>query len=403
MRVALAYSGGLDTTVAVKWLREKYSAEVIAVAVDVGQEEDFEAIEERAIAAGSEKFILVDAKKRFAEEFISKCIMANGLYEGEYPLSTALARPLIAEEVAKVALKEGVDAVAHGCTGKGNDQIRMDASFSVLLPGMRIIAPIREWNLSRDQEMEYARKHGLPLNFRESRFSIDDNLWGRSIEAAELEDPWVEPPWEAFKYVAPPSRWPDEPEEITIGFEDGIPKSINDGKMDMLTLIREVNSMAGRHGFGIVDHIEDRVIGLKSREVYEVPAALTLIKAHMDLEKMALGRRFLEFKKLVDAKWADLVYSGLWHDRLREALDAFIEYSQGGLTGEVRVRLYKGSMRILGRRCERSLYSKELITYSRESMFDQRDGASFSKLWTLEMKLQKLAEMGWEKKRPKGA
>jgi len=392
MKVALAYSGGLDTTVAIKWLQEKYSAEVIAVAVDVGQEEDFKAIEERALAAGAEKFILVDAKKRFAEEFIPKCIMANGLYEGEYPLSTALARPLIAEEVAKVALKEGVDAVAHGCTGKGNDQIRMDASFSVLLPDVKIIAPIREWNMSRDQEIEYAKKHGLPLDFRESRFSIDDNLWGRSIEAAELEDPWIEPPWEAFKYISPPSEWPDDPDEIVIGFENGCPNAINGRKLGMEELIREINSIAGRHGFGIVDHIEDRVIGLKSREVYEVPAALTLIKAHMDLEKMALGKRFLEFKRLVDSKWADLVYSGLWHDRLREALDAFIECSQEGLTGEVRIRFYKGSMRILGRRCERSLYSKELITYSKESMFDQRDGESFSKLWTLEMRLQKLAK-----------
>jgi len=391
MKVALAYSGGLDTTVAIKWLQEKYGAEVVAVAVDVGQEEDFEEIRERALAAGASKFVLVDAKKRFAEEFIPKCIKANGLYEGEYPLSTALARPLIAEEVVKIALAEKVDAVAHGCTGKGNDQIRMDGSFAVLAPNLKIIAPIREWNMNRDEEIEYAKKHGLPIKVKESRFSIDDNLWGRSIEAAELEDPWTEPPWEAFKYIAPPSKWPDEPEEIILGFENGYPKSINGEEMEMLEIIKELNSIAGRHGFGIVDHIEDRVIGLKSREVYEVPAALAIIKAHMDLEKMALGKRFLEFKKMVDAKWADLVYSGLWHDELREALDAFIDKSQEGLTGEVRIRFYKGAMRILGRRCEKSLYSKELITYSKESLFDQRDGASFSKLWTLQMKLQKLA------------
>ncbi len=391
MKVVLAYSGGLDTTVAIKWLQEKYGAEVIAVSVDVGQEENFDEIRERALAAGASKFILIDAKKRFAEEFIPKCVKANGLYEGEYPLSTALARPLIAEEVAKVALAEKADAVAHGCTGKGNDQIRMDGSFAVLVPNLKIIAPIREWNMNRDEEIEYAKKHGLPINVKESRFSIDDNLWGRSIEAAELEDPWIEPPWEAFKYIAPPSKWPNEPEEIVLGFENGCPKSINGEEMDMLEIIRRINLIAGRHGFGIVDHIEDRVIGLKSREVYEVPAALTIIKAHMDLEKMALGKRFLEFKKLVDAKWADLVYSGLWHDELREALDAFIEKSQEGLTGEVRIRFYKGAMRILGRRCEKSLYSKELITYSKESLFDQRDGASFSKLWTMEMRLQKIA------------
>ena len=267
----------------------------------------------------------------------------------------------------------------------------MDGSFAVLVPNLKIIAPIREWNMNRDEEIEYAKKHGLPINVKESRFSIDDNLWGRSIEAAELEDPWTEPPWEAFKYIAPPSKWPNEPEEIVLGFENGCPKSINGEEMDMLEIIKRINSIAGRHGFGIVDHIEDRVIGLKSREVYEVPAALTIIKAHMDLEKMALGKRFLEFKKLVDAKWADLVYSGLWHDELREALDAFIEKSQEGLTGEVRIRFYKGAMRILGRRCEKSLYSKELITYSKESLFDQRDGASFSKLWIMEMRLQKIA------------
>lgn len=394
MRVVLAYSGGLDTTVAIRWLQEKYGAEVIAVTVDVGQEEDFEEIKERALAAGASKYILVDAKRRFAEEFIPRCIKANGLYEGEYPLSTALARPLIAEEVVRIALAEGADAVAHGCTGKGNDQIRMDGSFSVLAPSLKIIAPIREWNMSRDEEIEYARRHGLPIDLRESRFSIDDNLWGRSIEAAELEDPWLEPPWEAFKYIAPPSKWPDEPEEIVLGFEDGCPRSINGDEMGMMEIIRELNAIAGRHGFGIVDHIEDRVIGLKSREVYEVPAALTIIKAHMDLEKMALGKRLLEFKRLVDAKWADLVYSGLWHDKLREALDAFIDRTQEGLTGEARIRFYKGGMRILGRRCEKSLYSRELVTYSRESLFDQRDGESFSKLWTLEMRLQRMASSG---------
>ena len=390
MKVVLAYSGGLDTTVAIKWLQEKYGVdEVIAVAVDVGQEEDFKEIERRAMAAGASKFILRDAKKRFAEEFIPKCVKANGLYEGEYPLSTALARPLIAEEVAEVASAEGADAVAHGCTGKGNDQLRMDYSFSYLLPDVKIIAPIREWNLNRDEEREYARKHGIPINLEESRFSIDDNLWGRSIEAAELEDPWNEPPWEAFKYIAPPEKWPDEPEEVVIGFEDGVPKALNGEKLNMLSLIKELNSIAGRHGFGIIDHIEDRVIGLKSREVYEAPAALTLIKAHLDLEKMAYSKRFLDFKRLVDAAWADLVYGGLWHDELREALEAFIERSQEGLTGEVRVRFYKGGMRITGRRCEKSLYSKELITYSKESLFDQRDGASFSKIWSMSARLRR--------------
>ncbi len=391
MKIALAYSGGLDTTVMIKWMKDRYNAEIHTVTVDVGQEEDFHEIEEKAYKSGASTHTSVDAKERFAGEFVGRAIKANALYEGEYPLSSALSRPLIAEEVVKVALKQGCDAVAHGCTGKGNDQLRFDATFAALAPNLKILAPVREWNMSRDEEIEYALEHNLPVNPRKSRFSIDENLWGRSIEAAELEDPWVEVPEEAYKLVTPLLKTPDKPEELVIGFEDGLPTSINGVKMGLVEIVRELNRVGGRHGYGLVDHVEDRVIGVKSREVYELPAALILIKAHRDLEKLFLGRRFLSFKQLVDMMWADMVYAGLWADPLRKALDSFIDESQRGVTGEVRVRLYKGTMRITGRKGVNPMYSKEVITYSRESVFDQKAGEGFSKLWSLETLLSNLS------------
>ncbi|MEM1518226.1 MAG: argininosuccinate synthase [Nitrososphaerota archaeon] len=392
MRVALAYSGGLDTTVAIKWLQEKYRAEVITVTVDVGQEEDFREIEAKAYVSGAAKHYLIDAKKKFADDYISRAIKANGLYEGEYPLSTALARYLIAEEVVNIARREGCDAVAHGSTGKGNDQLRFDAAFAALAPELRIIAPVREWNMNRDEEIEYALKNRLPVNPKKSRFSIDENIWGRSIEAGELEDPWVEPPEDAFTIVRPLRQAPDVPEYLEIGFRDGLPVSLNGEEMSLLELISRLNTIGGKHGYGIIDHIEDRVIGLKSREVYEAPAALILIKSHLDIEKLFLGRRFLAFKREVERVWAELVYGGLWEDPLRGAIDAFIDESQRGITGEVRVRLFKGSMSIVGRRAEKSLYSREFITYSREGLFDQRAGEGFSKIWSLETRLSRLRE-----------
>ncbi|MEM4206002.1 MAG: argininosuccinate synthase, partial [Nitrososphaerota archaeon] len=325
MRVALAYSGGLDTTVAIKWLQEKYRAEVITVTVDVGQEEDFREIEAKAYVSGAAKHYLIDAKKKFADDYISRAIKANGLYEGEYPLSTALARYLIAEEVVNIARREGCDAVAHGSTGKGNDQLRFDAAFAALAPELRIIAPVREWNMNRDEEIEYALKNRLPVNPKKSRFSIDENIWGRSIEAGELEDPWVEPPEDAFTIVRPLRQAPDVPEYLEIGFRDGLPVSLNGEEMSLLELISRLNTIGGKHGYGIIDHIEDRVIGLKSREVYEAPAALILIKSHLDIEKLFLGRRFLAFKREVERVWAELVYGGLWEDPLRGAIDAFID------------------------------------------------------------------------------
>ena len=397
MRVVLAYSGGLDTTVATKWLQERYGAEVITVTVDVGQGEDFEEIRERALGSGASKHYFIDGKERFLKEYVSMCIKANGLYEGAYPLSSALSRPLIAEEVAKIALRENADAVAHGCTGKGNDQVRFDVTFQAVAPGLKIIAPVREWNMSRDKEIEYALEKGLPIKVKESRFSIDENLWGRSIEAGELEDPWAEPPREAFKYVAPLEDAPDEPEEVTIGFRGGVPTSLNGEEKSLGEIIGELNRIGGRHGFGVIDHIEDRIVGLKSREVYEAPAALLLIMAHRDLEKMVLGRRLLDFKAEVERLWANMVYGGLWKDPLMDALHAFINQTQQNVNGEVRIKLYKGSAKVVGRRAEKPLYSPELITYTSRSVFDQRAGEAFSKLWGLETMLSRIKHKTEEK------
>lgn len=391
VKVALAYSGGLDTTVSIPWLREKYGADVITVTVDVGQSEDFGEVERRSRSAGAVKHYYVDARREFAEDFIKPCIKANGLYEGEYPLSAALSRPLIAMKVAEIAIKEGCDAVAHGCTGKGNDQVRFDVTFSALVPQLKILAPVREWNMTRDQEIEYARQKGLMLDLRKSRFSFDENLWGRSIEAAELEDPWTEVPQEALKLVRHPRDAPDTIERVEIEFERGVPRAINGEDKDLLEIVRELNEVGGRNGYGLIDHIEDRVVGFKSREVYEAPAALILIRAHTDLEKMTLNGKTLSFKRMVDAKWAEMVYSGYWLDPLMDALNAFIEETQENVTGKVKVELHKGSARIVGRMAERPLYSHEIATYTKESVFDQVAGASFAKIWGLETVISRSA------------
>ncbi|MEM4590235.1 MAG: argininosuccinate synthase [Nitrososphaerota archaeon] len=384
MRVALAYSGGLDTTVSIPWLIEKYGAEVITVTVDVGQNEDFREIKERALSAGAVGHFHIDAKDEFADDYIRPCILANGLYEDEYPLGTALARPLIASKVVDVALREDCDAIAHGCTGKGNDQLRFDTTIQVLAPQLKIIAPIREWDLSRDEEIEYARRKGLKLDFRQSRFSIDENLWSRSIEAGELEDPWRAPPYEAFKYVIDPKLAPDKEEIIEIEFERGAPVALNGRDMPLRRIVEELNVTAGRTGFGIIDHIEDRAVGIKSREVYEAPAALTLLKAHRDLEKMTLNSKTLMFKALVERTWSQMVYQGFWLDPLMDALNAFIAKSQENVTGSVRISLYKGSARILGRVAENPLYSSEIATYAKGSVFQQKAGEGFSKIWGLD-------------------
>jgi len=382
VKAVLSYSGGLDTSVILKLMQEKLNAEVVTVTVDVGQKDDFEKIEEKALKLGAVKHYTIDAKEEFAKEYLAKAIKANALYEGAYPLATALARPLIAKKIVEIAKKENADVIAHGCTGKGNDQVRFDLAIKALYPEIRIIAPVREWGLTRDWEMEYAKKNGIPV--KEKIYSIDENLWGRSIEGGILEDPSKEPPEEVFKWTLSPDKTSEKPEYVTIEFEEGIPVALNGKEMDLVELIETLNLIAGKHGIGRIDHIEDRVVGIKSREVYEAPAAITIIKAHKDLEKFTLTKWALEFKEIVDSKWSWLVYNGLWFEPLREALDAFIDKVEEKVNGTVKVKLYKGNAIVVGRSSENALYDTKLATYEKFSTFDQKLAIGFIELFGLQ-------------------
>lgn len=382
-KVVLAYSGGLDTSVSIKWIKEKYGLDVVTCTVDVGQKEDISEIGDKARKIGAVNHYTIDAKDEFVRDYVFKSIKANSLYEDTYPLSTALARPLLAEKLVQIASKEGAVAVAHGCTGKGNDQVRFDVTVKALNPSIRVIAPVREWNLNREDEIKFAQKHNIPVSIKKSIYSVDQNLWGRSIESGPLEDPFIEPPDDAFEWCVPSKNAPDRPEYLEIEFEKGIPVSVDGKKTDSKNLVNYVNSKAGLNGFGIIDLIEDRLVGIKSREVYECPAALTLIAAHRDLEKLVLTRHELNFKAKVESEWSWLVYSGLWLEPLRFALDSFIETTQSRVSGTVRVKFFKGSMRIVGRKSENSLYRNRLSTYSANSTFDQNSAVGFIELWGL--------------------
>jgi len=383
-KIVLAYSGGLDTSVLLKWLQQKYDAEVITVTLDVGQKEDLKPIEKKAENLGAVKHYSIDAKEEFVKNYIFPAIKANALYEGKYPVSTALSRPLIAEKLIEVARKEGADAIAHGCTGKGNDQVRIEVSAKALAPEIDVIAPVREWRMTRDREIEFAKANGIPIPVDIDRpYSVDQNLWGRSIECGILEHPDVEPPEEIYEWTVPPEKAPDEPEYVTLRFDGGVPVALNSEKMDPVALVDAVNEVAGKHGVGRIDHIEDRLVGIKSREVYECPAATVIIEAHKDLEKLVLTRHEVAFKQQVDALWSTLVYTGLWMDPLREDLDAFIGATQKRVCGEVKIKLYKGSLHIVGRSSPFSLYDLNLATYNIESRFDQSSSAGFIELWGL--------------------
>ncbi|MCX8196571.1 MAG: argininosuccinate synthase [Acidilobaceae archaeon] len=381
MRVVLAYSGGLDTSVILKLLQERLGAEVITVTVDVGQEDDFGEIEEKAYRLGAKAHYTIDAKEEFARDYVFKAVMMNALYDGGYPLSTALARPLIAEKVAQVAKKEGADAVAHGCTGKGNDQIRFDLAFKALLPGVKILAPVREWGLNREWEAQYAAKHGIPV--KSKAYSIDENLWGRSVEGGAIEDISLEPPEEIFAWTVSPAKAPNEPLYLEVEFSAGAPEKVNGEKMGPVEMIRYLNKVAGAHGVGRVDMIENRTVGLKSREIYEVPAATVLIAAHKDLERLTLTKRSMDFKEAVDAEWAKLVYQGLWFEPLREALEAFAYRLEARVSGSVRLKLFKGSVSVVGRSSPYGLYDFDLISYFKSS-FDQRLAIGFVELFGLQ-------------------
>lgn len=387
----LAFSGGLDTSVVIKYLQEEYNMDVITVTVDVGQGDDQKKIEAKAKKLGVIKHYNIDARKEFVEKFIFPSIKANALYQKKYCLATALARPLIAEKVLEIAKKEKVSSLAHGCSGKGNDQVRFDIT---LRSGsdLPIIAPIRDKNLDRVTELEFAKKHGIEIDSVAKRFSIDQNLWGRAIEGGVLEDPYNEPPEDAFIWVKT-KNLSDKPTYLEIKFEKGIPVAVDGKILEPIKLIEYVNKKAGDAGVGIVDHIEDRVVGIKSREVYETPGAICLIEAHLDLEKMVHTKHENKFKSIIDDEWAYLAYSGLWQDPLKQDLDAFIQTSQKPVTGTVKLKLFKGSVRVVGRKSDYSLYSHKIATYGTESTFDQRLAKGFVELWGIQSteanKLQK--------------
>ena len=381
-KAILAFSGGLDTSVVVKYLQEKYNMDVVTVTVDVGQGDDQKKIAAKAKKLGVKKHYNIDAKKEFVSDFIFPSIKANSLYQKKYCLATALTRPLIAKKVLEIAKKEKVTALAHGCSGKGNDQVRFDVTFSSG-SNLPIIAPIRDLNLDRKTELKFAKKHGIKIDSVAKKFSIDQNLWGRAIEGGVLEDAYKEPPSDAFIWVKT-KNLAANPSYLEIQFEKGVPVAVDGKKLNPIALIEYINKKAGAAGIGIVDHIEDRVIGIKSREVYETPAATCLIEAHSDLEKMVHTKHENKFKSLIDDEWSWLVYSGLWEDPLRKDLDAFIDQTQKRVSGTVKLKLYKGSLRVVGRKSKYSLYSYKVATYGKGSTFDQKLAKGFVELWGMQ-------------------
>jgi argininosuccinate synthase len=388
LRVVLAYSGGLDTSVAIRWLQEHYDAEVAALSVDVGQEGELQGAIDRAYRNGAVEAELIDAKESFVTEFLWPAVQANALYEGVYPLSTALARPLIARTLTQTALASGAGAVAHGCTGKGNDQVRFDVAIHTLGPGLRIIAPVREWNMNRTDEIAYAKSHDIEIKVTAAKsYSVDENLWGRSIEGGALEDPDVAPPEEIYEWTSHPDAWPKAPELLRIDFERGIPVGLNGKALAPVELVRAANRIAGAHGIGRIDHVEDRVVGIKSRENYECPGAMAILEAHRALETLVLPRDLLQFKSLVERRFSDLVYEGLWFSPLREALSAFVASTQEVVTGSVTLRLHQGNVRAVRRSSAFSLLAPELVTYGNTSQFPQELAVGFIHLYGLPNRL----------------
>jgi argininosuccinate synthase len=380
-KVVLAYSGGLDTSVCVKYLQNLHNLDVITLTVDIGQDDDFGEIQKTSSNLGAIEHVYIDAKEEFVNEYVTPAIKSNALYQQSYPLATAIARPLIAKKLVEIARKHDATSVAHGCTGKGNDQVRFDITIKSLNPNLRIIAPIRDLNLTRDKEIDYAKENGIQVSEIAKKYSIDKNIWGRSIEGGILEDLGNEPLEDAFEYVKFNNY---SVSSIELGFEKGVPISIN-GKVEKLpSLINKLNEMAGSFGIGIIDHIEDRVVGIKSREVYEAPAALILICAHKDLERLALTNHELRFKAIVEEQWSWLAYSGLWLDPLLSDLNQFIERTQERVTGKIKIKMHNGYYRVIGRESKFSLYNNDTATYLSNSTFDQTMAKGFVELWGMQ-------------------
>ncbi|HEX8551997.1 MAG TPA: argininosuccinate synthase [Abditibacteriaceae bacterium] len=392
--VVLAYSGGLDTSVAIKWIKEKYNLDVIALTIDLGSERNLPEIRQRALDVGAVDAIVVDGRDLFLKYFAFPALQAGAMYEKVYPLATAIGRPLIAKLLVDVAHEKGAKAVAHGCTGKGNDQVRLDVSVTALDPKLQIIAPVREWKMSRPEEIEYAEKNNIPIPASvNSPYSTDVNLWGRSIEAGILEDPWVEPPTDVWLWTKNPEDAPSVPQYIEIDFENGIPVRLDGEEIPAVDLVQKLNDIAGEHGIGRIDHVENRLVGIKSREIYESPAAVVLHLAHQELEDMCLSRDQARFKAMVSNQISEMIYNGLWFSALHQDLRAYVESSQRHVVGTVRIKLYKGAALVVGRKSPKSLYSFDLATYDKGDTFDQDAAMGFIKLWGLPLQTQAIAQL----------
>jgi argininosuccinate synthase len=382
-KIVLAYSGGLDTSVCVKWL-EQQGAEPYALYLDLGQGEPSEDVKAKALQIGATDAFVQDARAEFAGEYVAPAIKANALYGGKYPLFTALGRPLIAKKLVEAAREVGATHIAHGSTGKGNDQVRFDVTTASIAPDLTVVAPVRDLKMSRPEEMAYAEEHGIPVpTTKESPYSVDENLWGRSIEAGPLEDPNHEPTEDVFALTTSPEDAPDEPQYVEIGFQEGLPTTLEGEELPLVDLISELGAVAGANGVGRIDMLEDRLVGIKSREIYEAPAALAIIAAHRDLETLTLTRDVLRFKTAVEQRYAELTYEGLWFTPLKSALDAFVAETQKTVTGTVRLKLYKGNSTVVGRKSPNALYSEDLATYDPNSTFDEAAAAGFIALWGL--------------------
>ena len=380
-KLVLAYSGGLDTSVGIRWLKDR-GWDVVALTVDLGEKKDLDAIQKRALRIGASAAYVVDGRVPFLKHFVWPSLQTGAVYEKEYPLATALGRPLIAAQMVQIARQEGAQAIAHGCTGKGNDQVRFDVSTAALAPDLKVIAPVREWGMNRDDEIEYAREHGIEVPATvESPYSTDENLWGRSIEAGILEDPWEEPPPEVFEWTRDAREAPEEPTYLEISFKQGLPTGIDGKPMDALEIVTHLNQVGGENGVGRIDHLENRLIGIKSREIYEAPAAVLLLQAHQALEDITLPKDVARFKDVVAQQWAQMVYDGLWFSPLRDALYAFVAETQRHVNGDVRLKLYRGSSQVVGRKGPEQLYQLSLATYGKGDTFDQSAAAGFIKLW----------------------
>jgi argininosuccinate synthase len=387
-KCVLAYSGGLDTSVAIRWIAETYGVDVIAVAVDVGEERDYEGIRAKGEQVGAVEALVVDAKQEFFDEYITRAIAANLTYERKYVAFTALARPLLAKKQVMVARERGATLLAHGCTGKGNDQVRFEVTYAALAPEMRVIAPAREWGMTREQEIDYAHQHGIPVPVgKQSPYSTDTNMWGRSIECGSIEDPALEAPEDAWEWTVNPQAAPNDPAYVTIGFERGVPVTLDGERLDGVTLVGRLNELGGAHGVGRVNMMENRLVGIKSRELYECPAATIILEAHRDLESLVLDRETAHFKEHLEMKYSELVYYGLWYTPLRVALDAFMAQTQQPVTGEVTVKLFKGRAEAVARTSPESLYDFSLATYGDADVFDQSSSRGFIEIFGLPAKV----------------